>query len=279
MPWLPLVWAAWSLGGSRVSRTGWECSLGFQIHSMKTLQQILVCAFLAALTALVVCAILLLRAATATVAAIPVEIEATRRELIGVVEAVRKDLTAQVESARQDVLTRAERQSAALRTDVMTEVAEIRKMADRRLGDTLARADTALGTVEALRRDLQPVLDNSAAIAAQVNASLPLFLDCDHNVDCVFNRYVGASKGIERAAQNFGQASTTFNNAFPRILGSADSLVADSAATAANIKRLTTPKWYDRLIGYGLNGVVIYRNLNPVTNLTIRGAQILASRP
>jgi ABC-type transporter Mla subunit MlaD len=246
---------------------------------MKTLQQILVCAFLAALTALVVCAILLLRAATATVAAIPAEIEATRRELIGVVEAARKDLTAQVESARQDVLTRAERQSVALRTDVITEVAEIRKMADRRLDDTLARADTALGTVEALRRDLQPVLDNSAAIAAQVNASLPLFLDCDHNVDCVFNRYVGASRGIERAAQNFGQASTTFNNAFPRILGSADSLVADSAATAANINRLTMPKWYDRLIGYGLNGVVIYRNLNPVTNLTIRGAQFLASRP
>jgi len=61
---------------------------------MKTFQQILVCALLSALTALVVCTILLLRAATATVAAIPGEVQATRRELIGVVEAVRKDLTA-----------------------------------------------------------------------------------------------------------------------------------------------------------------------------------------
>jgi hypothetical protein len=246
---------------------------------MKTFQQILVCAFLAAATALAVCAILLLRAATATVAAIPGELEATCRGIVGVVEAARKDLAGQMESARLDVVARSERQLVALRTDALMEVAEIRKMADRRLGDTLARADTALGTVAALRRDLKPVLDNSAAVAAQVNASLPLFLDCDHNADCVFNRYVGASKGIERAALNFGQASTTFDNAFPRILGSADSLVADSAATAANIKRLTTPKWYDRLIGYGLNGVVIYRNLNPVTNLTIKGAQILASRP
>ena len=246
---------------------------------MKTFQQILVCAFLAALTALVLCAILLLRAATATVAAIPGQLEATRRELVGVVEAARKDLTAQVESARQDVLTRSERQSAALRTDVMAEVAEIRKMADRRLGDTLARADTALGTVEALRRNFQPVLDNSAAIAAQVNASLPLFLDCDHNVDCVFNRYVGASKGIERAALNLGQASTTFSSALPGLVRNADSLVADSAATANNIRRLTTPKWYDRLIGYGLNGVVIYRNLNPVTSLAITGAQVLSARP
>ncbi|MGA9622987.1 MAG: hypothetical protein WBL65_08610 [Bryobacteraceae bacterium] len=246
---------------------------------MKTFQQILVCALLSALTALVVCTILLLRAATATVAAIPGEVEATRRELIGVVEATRKDLTAQVESARQDVLARSERQSAALRTDVMAEVAEIRKMADRRLGDTLARVDTALGTMEALRRDLQPVLDNSAAITAQVNASLPLFLDCDHNADCFFNRYVGASRGIERAALNFGQASTTFNSALPGFVRNADSLVADSAATANNIKRLTTPKWYDRLIGYGLNGVVIYRNLNPVTSLAITGTQFLSARP
>ena len=246
---------------------------------MKTFQQILVCAFLSALTALVVSAILLLRAATATVAAIPGEVQATRRELIGVVEAVRKDLTGQVETARQDVLARSERQSAAVRADVMTEVVEIRKMADRRLGDTLARADTALGTVEALRLDLKPVLDNSAAIAAQVNAALPLFLDCDHNVDCAFNRYVGASRGIERAALNFGQASTTFNSALPGFVKNADSLVADSAATANNIKRLTTPKWYDRLIGYGLNGVVIYRNLNPVTSLAIKGAQVLSARP
>ena len=253
--------------------------LGFLIHPMKTFQQILVCAFLAAATALVVFAILLVRAATATVAAIPGEVAATRRELIGVVDAARKDLTTQVESARQDVLRRSERQAAAVRTGVMTEVAEIRNMTDRRLGDTLARADTALGTVEALRRDLQPVFDNSAAVAAQVNASLPLFLDCDYNVDCVFNRYVGVSKGIERAALNFGQVSTTFNSALPGFVKNADSLVADSAATAANLNRLTKPKWYDRLIGYGLNGVVIYRNLNPVTSLTIAGAQILSARP
>ena len=255
------------MGGRRVSRTGWGSSLGFLIHPMKTFQQILVCAFLAALTALVVCAIFLLRAATATVAAIPGEVEATRRELIGVVEAVRKDLTAQVESARQDVLTRSERQSAALRTDVMTEVAEIRKMADRRLGDTLARADTALGTVEALRRDLQPVLDNSAAITAQVNASLPLFLDCDHNADCVFNRYVGAFRGIERAALNFGQMSMDFRGSLPDALTTWGGIGDDMHGITGNVKKLTTPRWYDRLIGYGLSAGAAYRDLNPGYNV------------
>jgi ABC-type transporter Mla subunit MlaD len=246
---------------------------------MKTFQQILVCGFLAALTALVVCAILLVRAATAAVAAIPGEVESTRRELAGQIEAGRKDLITQVEAARKDLLTRSERQSAALRTDVMTEAAEIREMADRRLGDTLARADTALGTVEALRRDLKPTLDNSAAIAAQVNAALPLFLDCDHNADCVFNRYVGASRGIERAALNFGQMSQDQRDALPKMLLTWQQIGADVAGTAANFNRLTKPHWYDRLLGYGLNGVVIYRNLNPATNLTVKGAQILSAHP
>ena len=47
----------------------------------------------------------------------------------------------------------------------------------------------------------------------------------------------------------------------------------------ANINTITKPKWYDRLLGYGLNGVVIYRNLNPAGNLTVRGAHLVSSRP
>jgi len=66
------------------------------------------------------------------VSAIPGEVEATRRELIGVVEAARKDLTAQVESAAQDVVrARPSGSRRRLRTDALTEAAEIRKMADR----------------------------------------------------------------------------------------------------------------------------------------------------
>jgi len=38
------------------------------------------------------------------------------------------------------------------------------------------------------------------------------------------------------------------------------------------------PRCHDRLLGYCLN-VVIYRNLSPAINLTIRGAEIISSRP
>jgi hypothetical protein len=235
---------------------------------MKKVQQALVCALLAALTALVVYAVLLVRTATAIMAALPAEVTCTRAALI-----------AEVTAARKDALARSERQIAALRKDVLAEAAQIRETADRRIGDTLARADTALTTVESLRTDVKPTLDRSAAIAAQVDDALPLFLDCDHNPDCVFNRYVGVSKGVERAALNFGQMSQDVRGSLPKMLVTWDRIAQDVSGTAGNVNRLTKPRWYDRLLGYGLNGIVIYRNLNPATNLTVKGAQILSARP
>jgi hypothetical protein len=235
---------------------------------MKTVLQIFVCALLAALTALAV-------AALRVVQAIPGEIDGTRAALVNEVDATRRDLYKQL----RDLTVRSDRQATALRAETLAEVDQIRQTADRRLGDTLARADAALDTLDAARRDLKPTLENSAAITAQVNDALPLFLDCDHNPDCVFNRYVGASKGIERAAMNFGQASADVRSAVPQMLATWNQIGVGVAGTAVNLDRLTKPHWYDRLIGYGLNGVVIYRNLNPAASVTVKGAQLLSGRP
>jgi hypothetical protein len=235
---------------------------------MKTLQQILVCCLLATLNGLAVATILVVRA-------IPGEVRDTRAELVKELETTRADLNRQIQSG----IVRSERQASLLRAGVLTEAGEMRLMADRRLGDTLARADVALATAADLRQDLKPTLDHSAAITAQVNNALPLFLDCDHNPDCAFNRYVGASKGIERAAMNVGQATTDVRLIPPGMLNTWDQIGRSVAGTATNVDRLTKPRWYDRLLGYGLNGIVIYRNLNPVTNFTTKGAQILSGRP
>ncbi|HWC98997.1 MAG TPA: hypothetical protein VG456_19690 [Candidatus Sulfopaludibacter sp.] len=235
---------------------------------MKTLQQVLLCAFLVALTALVGYTAMLIHVATQSVAAIPGEIAATRTALLE-----------EARAARRDLLVRSERQIAALRIDTLAQVSQIRETADRRIGDTLTRADTALDTVNQLRQDLKPALDHSAAITAQIDDSLPLFLDCDHNPDCLFNRYVGASQGIERAALNFGQASQDIRGALPKMLLTWNQIGVDVSGTAGNVQQLTKPHWYDRLLGYALNGIVIYRNLNPVTNLSLKAAQTLAARP
>ena len=96
----------------------------------------------------------LLARAASGVAALPEQIALTRSALVAEVAATRKDLNDQIGAARVDVLTRSERQAERLRPDLFAETDAIRATADRRLGDTLARADSALATVEALRRDL-----------------------------------------------------------------------------------------------------------------------------
>jgi hypothetical protein len=93
------------------------------------------------------------------------------------------------------------------------------------------------------------------------------------------NWYVGSSKGFEHVAANFGLMPADVRAALPGAITTWQGIGTNVDGITANINRLTKPRWYDRLLGYGLNGVVIYPNLNPATNLTTKGAQILSSHP
>ena len=230
---------------------------------MKIILQICVCALLAASTGLVVCTIELVRSATVTVSALPAEVIATRAALVD-----------EVRAARKDALVRSERQVAALRKDLMAEAGAIRETADRRVGDTLARADAALQTVEELRGDLQPVL-----AAAQGTLH-----EADRTVTDLHPQLLGLVAASKVTAGETAQTMRDFRNAVPsfitqgqRISANVDTATLQFSGVASNLNRLTKPKWYDRLLGYGLNGVVIYRDLNPVTSLTVKGLQFLTS--
>ena len=236
---------------------------------MKTVQQLLVCTLLAALTALAAYAILLLHAARVTVAAIPKEIQSTRSAVLGEIAAARCDLTRQIAVARRDLLATANRQATALRTESLAEIAEMRKTADRRLGDTLARVDTAIGKIDDVRGDLQPVLAHTAALVRDAQDSWDdLYWDVKASI---------ASATV--AANSVGQMSLDVQNAVPGTLRTWNAIGGNVASITGNIDRLTKPRWYDRLLGYGLNGIVMYRNLNPATNVTLKGAQVLSNRP
>jgi hypothetical protein len=230
---------------------------------MKIFLQICVCALLAALTALVAYTIELVRATTATVSALPGEVDATRVALL-----------AEARASRQDILARSERQIAALRKDVMAQADEFRKTADQRVGDTLARADAALGTAEALRRDVQPVLD-----AARITLH-----EADRTVTDLHPQLLGLVAASKVTAGETALTMRDIRGAVPTFIGqwqkigaNADTATSEFSGVATNLNRLTKPKWYDRLLGYGLTGVSMYRDLNPVTSLTVKGLQFLTS--
>jgi len=238
------------------------------------------CALLAALTGVAIQAVLLLHAATQAARALPGavsgEIQTTRAVLVTQVAAARGDLTDQIEAAREDLLARTEREVADLRTGVLGEVAQIRTTADRRVGDSLARVDTALGKVEELRGDLKPVLANAATLEQHADA---LTGDVKDSMDDLYFDVKASVASVTVAANSVGQMSMDVKAATPKALATWQGIGTNMNGITANINTLTKPRWYDRLLGYGLNGVVIYRNLNPATNLTIKGAQIISSRP
>jgi hypothetical protein len=230
---------------------------------MKLLLQLCGSALLIALTALAVYTVQLVRAATATVAALPGEVIATRRALVD-----------EVRAARQDALARSDRQMTALRKDMMAQADSVREAADRRVGDTLARADAAMNTADGLRRDLQPVLD----------AARDTLHEASRTVTDLHPQLLGLVAASKVTAGETAQTMRDFRGAVPSLLAQGNTIAAnvnfaaaEFSSVATNLNRLTKPKWYDRVLGYGLTGVSMYRDLNPATNLTIKGLQFLTS--
>jgi hypothetical protein len=127
-------------------------------------------------------------------------------------------------------------QVAALRTDTLAEVAEFRETADRRIGDTLARVDTALGIVEGVRADLKPVLDGAAALEA----------DTDKTVTDLHPQLLGL---VAAGKVTAGEAATTMREiqrATPEIVASVkgaaehiDAATEASATASANAAAVT----------------------------------------
>lgn len=142
---------------------------------MEKVRQFLTCALLAALAVLAAEAALLTISARRTVAALPEQLALTRGALVAEVAATRNDLNQQIAATRGDLLTRSERQVNLIRNDVFAETDAIRATADRRLGDTLSRADAALSTVDALREEIRPAIENAAITEQSASALMDTY--------------------------------------------------------------------------------------------------------
>ncbi len=136
---------------------------------MQRLKSVLSCVLLASLAALAITACLLVRCATHTIRSLPAVMSAE-------IAATRAEIMRQIEAARIEALVTVDRQATALQARSFQQIAEIRNVADRRIGDTLTRVDRALLTIEGLRGDLQPALTNVREISTHANeASAILF--------------------------------------------------------------------------------------------------------
>lgn len=105
-------------------------------------------------------------------------------------------------------------------------------------------------------------------------------LNCVDNDFCWQNLTTDTLVSVRNMAQDGNKSFLLFNEKFPNVVKNMDDITADVKIVStsfadgvpkvvkstenitANIDRLTKPKWYDRLIGWGVNGSMIYFNIN-----------------
>lgn len=230
---------------------------------MERLKNALACALLASCIALVVFLCLMLRNATEVIRALPAGIqtsireqgEATRRAAVDAITETRRDALQEIGRTRADLLARVDRL-----TDVSERsIADLTRRADAQLSTlnatvaaNLGRASDSIAEVSTTASGVRPALDNAAKITAQVSDALPLFLDCEHNPNCVFNRYVGVAKSTERAMRSVEQTA-------PGTLRSVES-TAGSVASIARSWEKQTPL-YVRAIGWAGSGFLKLKSI------------------
>jgi hypothetical protein len=84
---------------------------------------------------------------------------------------------------------------AAIQTDLNTQIDKIKTD----LNTQLTAANFTLSNT------LEPMTN----IGKQFADAAPLFLDCDHNADCFFNRYVGAARAVENGSGSLASIANT----------------------------------------------------------------------
>jgi hypothetical protein len=165
--------------------------------------------------------------------AVSVEIEATRAALLAEIAATRTDLINQVETARKDLLGKA----GTIQSESFRQITEFRSVADRSLGDTLARADTALRTVEALRNDVKPAVDGAVALESDAKDSWD---DVYWDVKALVGSATVAARGMAETSEAVGKAVPKLAESAVGIGKSTDAIAADvHTATSDFVKPKT----------------------------------------
>lgn len=113
------------------------------------------------------------------------------------------------------------------------------------------RVDSRLGEVtreiKEFRMELTPAIASASSTLFQIQEAAPLFLDCDHNVDCAFNRYVGVSKAAEATMVDISSSVPTFidiaDKVGQNIEAGSKKYLEVGQDTDTFIQRMTPPKF------------------------------------
>lgn len=227
---------------------------------------------LGALAALAVSLCFLVGTATRVVDGLPglmrFEVAEARDQVIAQIRGARADAVDQIAQTR----TAAVGEIAKTRQVLVFETLDARSDLDEKVVAGLTLASIHASVFEDKLDDTNKILLATAlpiasaatqvkGVVQQVNDAAPLFLDCDHNPDCLFNRYVGFSKGAEQSMIAIGKAMPGLAKNTEEITGHVDRI-----ATAADlfVTKITAPQpWWQRALGITRDFSILARPFIP----------------
>ena len=201
------------------------------------------------------------------------------------IDTVQDKLTTQVTT----LANQSDNRLASVQSDLVGAVNTQLGEANKNINDQLSATNKSINTLVTAyadipnqvsaryNRDFDPYFNckqNSLCLQGQASDTLFAIRDASRSTSTtmagVRDTLPGIENNIASITTNAQSVTNTFATSIPTI-------TTNFTSITANIDRLTKPKWYDRLLGYGLNGAILYRNLNPVTSLTVTGAQVVSS--
>lgn len=169
------------------------------------------------------------------------------------------DLISEVKDARKA----SDRQITAARSDLRGESEAWRGMVDQRL---VGVEVMAAGRIDRLTDMVLTVTSPTAKLLTQIETVAPLWLDCEGNPDCAFNRFQGTSKAVEKMAMESAKASPEVSQSTVRIAQNVGQITADVGVVTRNVaevsERLAHPapkKWWRHVLDFTGVGAVVAR--------------------
>jgi hypothetical protein len=179
-----------------------------------------------------------------------------------------------------------EKNAFNLTTDLNTQISGLNTTLNNQLTAFNGNLNNQLTVFNANTNAQQTVLNGNIAtlintysvFPSQIAARFDTQTDCSKNSLCWQNLTTDVLTNFRFTGRDMSTASQTFSAGFPILMTGFNQSVENLSAITGNFKKLTTPHWYDRVLGYVANGALIWSRLNPVTTLTVTGFGLLTAQ-
>lgn len=216
---------------------------------MTIIRDILLCALIAVLIAVGVCAVRLIRTLEQVTAATPIiiasEVAQTRQCVDQRMASIQASAVSEIRATRAAAIA----EIAATRADITSRLASVEHRTDMHLFRITAAMDMHMATANGSLAHMAASVDPAAALVSDVHESIRPHLQCRGNGAC-WPAQVTAAIGAGR--QTLGETSRTMR----AVREAAPKVTANVQQTTANVERITRPdSWLVR--GIKLAGPVL----------------------